>query len=71
MKNWRRADWVKMRGELGKVDWKKELGGMMVDRMWAVLKRKVLGVANRHVPMKKIVCRRKPAWMNQDILAAI
>jgi len=71
VKNWRKADWDGMRSDMKRVDWKRELNGLTVDRMWAVLKRKVGAAVRKHVPMKAEACRRRPCWMNKEILAAI
>jgi len=71
VKNWRRADWRKIREEIGQVDWRQELTGLTTDRMWAVLKRKVDAAVAKHVPERIEACRGRPCWMNQQILAAI
>ncbi len=71
VKNWRKADWDKIRADMRGVNWKRELHGLTVDRMWTVLKRKVEATVKKNVPLRMEACRGRPCWMNREILAAI
>jgi hypothetical protein len=71
VKNWRKAKWDGMRKDMEKTDWNRELGGLTVDRMWIVLRRKVEATIKRHVPLKVVNCRGRPCWMTREIVAAI
>jgi len=50
VKNWRRADWQKMREEIGRVDWHSELRGLTADRMWETFKRKISSTVKKMSP---------------------
>jgi hypothetical protein len=52
VKNWRKADWDKMREDMRGVDWKRELHGLTVDCMWTVLERKVEATVKKNVPLR-------------------
>jgi hypothetical protein len=71
VKNWRKADWDKMRADMRGVIWKRELHGLTVDCMWAVLKRKVETTVKENVPLRMEACRGRPCWINREILAAL
>jgi hypothetical protein len=71
VKNWRKADWDKMREDMRGMDWKRELHGLTVDPMWTVLKRKVEATVKKNVPLRMEACRGRPCWMSREILAAI
>ncbi len=66
VKNWRKADWDKIRTDMSGVNWKRELHGLTVDRMWTVLKRKVEATVKKNVPLRVEACRGRPCWMNRD-----
>jgi len=71
VKNWRKADWKSIKEELSTLNWCEELGGLTVDRMWAVLKRKVEKAVKKHVPERLEASRGRPSWMSGEIMAAI
>jgi hypothetical protein len=60
-----------MRADMRGVNWKRELNGLTLDRMWAVLKRKVEATVKKNVFLRMEACRGRPCWMNREILAAI
>jgi len=71
VKNWRRADWQKMRQEIGIIDWHRELRGLTADRMWEKFKNKLSSTIKKNVPTRQISSRGRPVWMSSDIMAAI
>jgi hypothetical protein len=71
VRNWRRADWEKMRADLRRVRWQPTLQGKTVDQMWTALKGKVLAAVRKHVPTRKVRNGGKPVWMRKEILVAI
>jgi hypothetical protein len=71
VRNWRRADWDGMRRQLAATDWRRELRGKPADRMWEAFKNKVHGAVRRFVPTRKVKNDGRPAWMKNEILAAL
>ena len=71
VKNWRRADWNKMREEIGAVDWHTELRGLTADRMWEKFKKKISKTVKKNVPTRLVSSRGRPVWMSSEIMAAI
>ena len=71
VRNCRRADWDGMRRQLATTDWRRELRGKPVDRMWEAFKNKVHGAVRRFVPARKVRNNGRPAWMRSKILTAI
>jgi hypothetical protein len=71
VKNWRKANWKAMREEIGGIDWRRELEGLTVNRMWETLRRKVDKAVKKHVPTRLQSCRGRPMWMTREIMAAL
>ena len=69
--NWYKADWGKMREELGKVDWRGQMVGKSGQQAWELLKNKIQEAVDKHVPARRTRNQNRPAWLSQDILGAI
>jgi hypothetical protein len=52
VKDWRRADWQKMRKGMEKTVWRRELRGLTASEMRARFKAKVTATVKKNVPMK-------------------
>jgi hypothetical protein len=52
-RNWRRADWDKIRQDLQRVRWKTTFQGKTAAEKWSLMKSNVLKAVKKHVPVKK------------------
>jgi hypothetical protein len=71
VKNWRRADWSKMRSELGRVNWHRELKDLSMEEKWSRFKTKITDSVKRNVPTRKVNNRGRPVWMTREIMSAV
>ena len=71
VKNWRRADWQRMRSEMGRVNWQRVLSDLSVEEKWNFFKAKVTYTVKKNVPTRKVNSKGRPAWMTREIMAAI
>jgi hypothetical protein len=71
VKDWRRADWQKMRKDMEKTVWRRELRGLTASEMWARFKARIMATVKKNVPMKTLKNKGRPRWMSQEIIAAI
>ncbi len=71
VRNWRRADWAKMRSEMGRVNWHRELSDLSMEEKWSRFKAKIADSVRRNVPTRKVNNRGRPVWMTREIMAAV
>ena len=71
VKNWRKADWEAMRGELSDRRWVQDLKRLGTGDAWAAFCKKIEECVNRYVPVRRKRNRNRPPWLNQEILRAI
>ena len=70
-KNWRRANWDRMRRELKNVNWRREFRNKSTTQKWCILKAKIHEAVRKHVPKRKVYKNGRPPWLNKEILNAI
>ena len=68
--DWRRADWDRMKAELGGV-WRNEVMSAGGDTAWKMMKAKVEDLIRRFVPERRRRNQNRPVWMTQEIMRAI
>lgn len=71
VKDWRRADWERMRREMERTVLKRELRGLSANEMWTRFKTKVRATVKKNVPMRTVSNKGRPQWMSRGILAAV
>ena len=69
--DWNKADWVKMREELAKVDWRGQIEGRTGQEAWDLLKKKIHLAVDKYVPDRRPRNQNHPTWLSQNILRAI
>jgi hypothetical protein len=68
--NWKRANWLCMRDHLATTDWT-VMREKSVEEMWAFFRSRISETVMQNVPRRTVRKRARPAWMTQQILAAI
>jgi hypothetical protein len=71
VRNWRRADWGRMRSDLKRLNWRTAFHGKTVDQMWTTVKGAVLTAVSKHVPMRKVKAGGRAIWMRSEIMVAL
>lgn len=71
VQDWRKADWDRIRQELGSTDWDKELTNLDIEAAWKKFSSKVTASIDLHTPTKKRRSRRRPPWLSREIMRAI
>jgi hypothetical protein len=71
VKNWKKANWDRMRKEVSRVNWQREFKDKSVEGMWKVFKTQLLAAVKKIVPMKKVGGSGRAAWITKNIMAAI
>jgi hypothetical protein len=71
VKNWKRANWDRMRKEVSRVNWQREFRDKSAEEMWTMFKTKLLMAAKKNVPTKKVGGSGRAAWMTKEIMAAL
>ena len=71
VKNWRRADWDRMRREMSNVNWTSEFRNCSAGQMWRKFKHKVNATIKKNVPLRKVYKNSKPPWLTPEVRAAI
>jgi hypothetical protein len=69
--DWHRADWDSMRRELARVNWDEQLRGRATEEAWALLRDRLHGLIEKHVPPRRRRNHNRPPWLSRDILRAI
>jgi len=68
--NWKKADWPRMREDLAAADWT-AVRTEPVEKMWDFFRARVREAVDKHVPVRPARSRMRPAWLTQQIVAAI
>ncbi len=66
-RNWKGADYQRMREELAKCNWMPQLEGESVDKAWTFFKSKVHELTEQFVPVLRQREPGRPRWMNGEI----
>ena len=66
-----KADFVKMREKLGKIDWRSELDVLDATNSWNHFKETVSSTVDACVPRKKRRNNSKPLWMQRNAMRTI
>lgn len=61
------GDFNAMREELGQLDWQQCLNNKNVQQSWDTIRNKINGLIEKHVPKKRYLSSKKPAWYGRDI----
>ena len=69
--NFRKAKFKEMQESMGEVNWRKELDGKAVDKMWVFIRGYIKGLMSRFIPKRKMKNKDEPKWMNADIRKCI
>ena len=70
-KNWRKADWEKMKYEMGQRDWQGEMAELGTEEAWQLFKTTVHGLVEKHVPSRVIRANGRPPWLTTALLQEI
>lgn len=67
-----KADWEQISVELRSVDWDNHLDSLDCAGMWNIISGKIISNMDKHIPKTKSGNKpKKPAWMNEKVLAKI
>jgi hypothetical protein len=69
--NWRRADMVKMRQELGSVEWEELFDEQDAEESWDIFRKILQETVDRNVPNFKNKRKSRPQWLTQEIVRKI
>jgi hypothetical protein len=69
--DWRRADWPSIKRELARDDWDERMRGATTEQAWTMLKTRVQGLIEKHVPPRRRRNHNRPPWLSRDILREI
>ena len=70
-KNWRQADWEKMKMEMGQLDWLVEMEALGTEEAWRLFKTTVQDLVDKHVPTRIIRTNGRPPWLTTALLQDI
>ena len=70
-KNYKRANFTKMRTELENKDWNTVLKEKGVNEMWEIIKEQIHIQIEKHVPLRKTRKTNDPLWIDNDTKMAI
>uniref|UniRef100_A0A2D4PUI4 Uncharacterized protein n=1 Tax=Micrurus surinamensis TaxID=129470 RepID=A0A2D4PUI4_MICSU len=67
--NFKRADFNKLRENLGKIPWMKILMGKTTQESWETLKSMIIEAQTSTIPLRKKnkKSKKKPAWLHKDL----
>ena len=69
--DWRKADWDAMRRDLATQGWRRRLNQCGTEEAWLILKQKLHGLIDIHVPVRRRRNRARPPWLSQAILRTV
>ena len=70
-KNFKKADYSKMKDYFNTIDWDKVMDGLSCEEAWQVLKSKYDIAVDDNVPLKKTNSKYKPQWMKSSVRKSI
>jgi hypothetical protein len=68
--NWRKANWTGMRDDLASTDWS-TTREQPVEERWKYFRKRISETVSKHVPHREVRSRTRPAWLTQQIMAAV
>ena len=71
VRNWKRADFQKMKEALCAVDWENEFKEKDTESSWEVFRDKLNNLVEDSVPLKVVKGGNKPLWMQKGIMKVI
>ena len=70
-RDFRKANYVEMRGHMARVDWADKYGESDVEECWSVFKELIAQITDNFVPLKRKRNNNTPPWMDKEVRNAI